>query len=55
MPNLTKQMKVPKYFLIIFSLHLELGGWDVRSHIIGLTKGAFRELSMTGVGAVEYV
>lgn len=55
MPNLTKLMNLPKHFLLILPLPLELGGWDELSHIIGLTKGAFRELSITGVGAVEYM
>lgn len=55
MPNLTKLINLPKYFLVILALHLEVGGWGELSHIIGLTRGAFRELSITGVGAVEYV
>ena len=55
MPSLTKLINLPKYILIILALHLELGGSDELSHLIGLTSGAFRELSITGVGAVEYV
>lgn len=55
MPNLTKLINVLKYFLVILAAPLEPGGWDELSHTVELTKGAFRELSITGVGAVEYV
>lgn len=55
MPNLTKLTNLTKHVLVILALHLGLSGWDELSHLIGLTKGAFRELSITGVGAVEYV
>ena len=55
MPSLTKLINLPKYILVILPLHLELGGWGELSHLVGLTSGAFRELSITGVGAVEYV
>ena len=45
MPSLTKLINLPKYILVILPLHLELGGWGELSHLIGLTSGAFRELS----------